>query len=618
MVNAVRALSNYSMNGPEKTPRAREKREKSSFPAQVRAGPVFPTATHCAIIDPDDKLTGAEQMIKRAFILLLCLCLAAVPAFSEGPEGDAAETRILVVETTDIHGYIMDVSAGSEDKIQYRLARIAFLINQARASGEYDDVLLLDGGDLYQGAPVSLMTGGAVIRAALDKMGYDAVGLGNHEFDWEAAEYAGDQEGTLPPYELGDYFGDPKIPVLAYDLYDAAAGEKVPFTRDYAVVGKAGKRIAVIGYIPNYRNSIMTSKIAPYRIDSALSKLDALAREVNAAERPDATVILAHCEPAGIAEAMDPALAQLVCGGHSHEVKAGTASNGVVYIQGNCNANGFATAVLVIGDDGSVRAEAPGYTDISADKTALYGTAANASGLDPEIMDISRACWDAIQGEMGEVLGYIETPVIKTWDVGANSAGNWVTGLMLRATREQGTVAAFYNVGGIRASFKIPKGATARAITVGDVYSIAPFGNRLLVYEVNGAELARQLADGLKVSNCGDQMSGLTFTYTATGDASMDRADREYTILSVTLDGGIQVDINDTETLYRVCTTDFSATVPGSVFEGKTPLVPEADAPTDNEAIIKALREIGAENGGYIPVDDGPRGVEIHEEQAAA
>ena len=109
--------------------------------------------------------------MKRALILLLCLCLLTA----------LGETRVLVIETTDIHGYIMDVSAGSADRIQYRLARIAFLINRARESGEYDGVLLLDGGDLYQGAPVSLMTGGAVIRAALDRM-IDRWIVSEHEY----------------------------------------------------------------------------------------------------------------------------------------------------------------------------------------------------------------------------------------------------------------------------------------------------------------------------------------------------------------------------------------------------------------------------------------------------
>ncbi|MCR4578020.1 MAG: 5'-nucleotidase C-terminal domain-containing protein [Clostridiales bacterium] len=539
--------------------------------------------------------------MKRALILLLCLCLLTA----------LGETRVLVVETTDIHGYIMDVSAGSYDRIQYRLARIAFLVNRARESGEYDGVLLLDGGDLYQGAPVSLMTGGAVIRAELDKMGYDAVGLGNHEFDWDAAEYAGDQEGTLPPYELGDCLGDPKIPVLAGGLYERATGQRAAFTRDYAVVEKAGKRIAVIGYIPDYRNSIMTSKIAPYYIDSSMRSLGALVRRVNETERPDATVILAHCEPIAVAEAMDPAEVQLVCGGHSHDIKTGVASNGITYIQGNCYAYGFASAVLVLGEDGSVRAEDPSYTDVYSDRSALYDTPETAPGLDPDIMDISRACWDAIQEGMSEVLGYIETPVVGSRAVGASSAGNWITSLMLRATRAQGTVAAFYNSGGIRASFKLARGEASRAVTVADVYSMLPFGNKLLVFDISGQELARQLANALKQPNHGDQVSGLTFTYSAAGDPGADRDDREYTVLTITLDDGTQVDLSGTDPVYRVCTCDFNATVPGSVFAGKAPVVPEADAPTDNEAVIKALRELAGENGGYIPVDESPRGTEV-------
>ena len=225
----------------------------------------------------------AVSLILACVLVLSLSCISAVSAESSVPEDTK---RILVIETTDIHGYIMDVSAGSEDKFQYRMARIAYLVNEARNSGKYDDVLLLDGGDLYQGTPVSYMTGGAVIRAMLDTMHYDAVGLGNHEFDWGVDEYAGDSDGTVAPYVLGDYFGDPKIPVLASNLYDAVSGERVPFTKDYAIIEKAGLRIAVIGYIPDYRGTIMTSKIAPYSIDPSLSKLDTLIREIREREKP--------------------------------------------------------------------------------------------------------------------------------------------------------------------------------------------------------------------------------------------------------------------------------------------------------------------------------------------
>ena len=215
---------------------------------------------------------------------------------------------------------------------------------------------------------------------------------------------------------------------------------------------------------------------------------------------------------------------------------------------------------------------------------------------------------------MSEVLGWIDTPVLKTKTVGANNAGNFITGLMMKITRNQGTLAAFYNNGGIRTSFLIPEGQTTREVTVNDIYSIAPFGNTLLVFDITGPELVKQLADGLKTPNYGDQMSGLSFTYSATGDETMDRADREYTILSVTLDDGTEVDLDDAKKTYRVCTTDFNATVPGSVFEEKTPVVPQADAPIDNESIVRFLREEKAAGDGYISVDTRPRSIEVPRE----
>ncbi len=556
-------------------------------------------------------------MMKKLTALLVILFLA----FSLMPAGGAeeqAEKRILVFETTDLHGYILDASSGREDRFQYRLARIAALLGDARRSDRYDDVLLLDGGDLFEGPPVSGLTGGAVIRAAMDMMGYDAICLGNHEFDWDVTEYTADQDATLAPYVLGDYMGDPQIPVLASGLYDRATGERVPFTRDYTIVEKAGKRIAVVGYIPDFSGSIMRSMIEPYRIDGSLASLDRLIREIHQQERPDALIILAHHDPLEVAEQMDPMLVDLVCGGHTHQTVCTAASNGIPCIQGGSQGNGYASAALVFSADGGLRVEEWAYVSVTEEPAKLYDTRENASLLDEEVLAVSRAGWDAIREEMSEVLGQIDTPVIKLSRVGASSAGNWLTGLFLRATKDQGTVMAFYNNGGIRTSLDLPRGQTSRKITVYDIYTILPFGNSLLVYELNGRELARHLVNGLKNPNYGDQMTGLTFTYTADGNELTDRAERNYRILSITLPDGTPVDPDDTETIYRVCVSSYSASIPGSVFENKEPVVPEAEAPADNEAAIRVLREESKKNQGFIPVDTGERGVEIRQEEAPA
>jgi 2',3'-cyclic-nucleotide 2'-phosphodiesterase (5'-nucleotidase family) len=184
---------------------------------------------------------------------------------------------------------------------------------------------------------------------------------------------------------------------------------------------------------------------------------------------------------------------------------------------------------------------------------------------------------------------------------------------MLRETSDQGVVAAFYNTGGVRANLTIPEGETQRIVTVGDVYAIAPFNNTWLIYELTGAEIAQQIVNGFIEKNYGDQMSGLTYEYLNHGTEE----EPDIEIVSITLDDGTEVDVHDEETLHRVVTSNYSATLEGSVFIGKEPLVPETEAPIDNLTIIDLLREEARDNEGYIAVDTAPRGFCLNEEAAA-
>ena len=521
------------------------------------------------------------------------------------------ETRIRVFETSDIHGYLLDTSSGDENTFQYRLAYIAQIVNNARASGEYDDVLLLDGGDIYQGMPASNLTNGAAMRAAFDAMDYDAVALGNHEFDWNVTQYCADPDGTLPAYQLGVYSGDPDIPVLASNLYYAGTDERVDFTRDYVIVEKAGLRIAVIGYIADYAMSVMADKIAPYRIESDLDSFARRVKEINEAEKPDITIVLSHCNPIPVAEALSPEDVDLVAGGHKHRGIYGFADSGVPYIQADANAQGYATATVAIGQDGTVRIEEPVYSEITQNKEALFDIPENAELLDDTVLAISCTAWAEISDEMSEVLGYIDTPIEKKGFVGERetSGGNWITGLMLRKTESEGAVAAFFNYKGIRASITIPEGQNRHNLTVGDVYSLVPFNNTWLIYELTGPEIAQQLLKGFINPDYGDQVSGLTYEYINHGTEEYP----EIEIISITLNDGTEVDLNDTKTLYRVCTSNYNATLDGSVFLDKTPVIPESEAPIDNLTVIELLREEASENDGRISVDTEPRGFRLEE-----
>ncbi len=565
-------------------------------------------------------------------------------------------TKIRVFETTDIHGYLLDTSSGDESTFQYRLAYIANTVNEARKAEEYDGVLLLNGGNNYEGTPVSNLLQGSAVKAAMDAMDYDAASIGNHEFDYGITNNC-DDDGTLSAYAIGNFTGDSDISVLAYNLYYAGTKDRVSFAKDYVVVEKGGKRVALIGYISDFSSQVMTSKISAYEIDDSLDALVAKIKEVNAAENPDVTVVVSFSGASSLAEKLSKEDVDLVTGGHNQASSgsAGISSTGVAYLESACYAQGYVYATIIVDNvTGEVSVEdlgAKALTGRGVDTSVLYDTADNTS-LDPTVLAISHEAWNAVKDDMQEELGYITVSIDKTStsDNGATYAGNWITGLMLRYASEKcGAVAAFYNNGGIRTTLKIADGETTRTITAGDIYQINPFCNSWYIYEVTGAELAQQLVNGFtNMGNYGDQMSGLTFTYTQKEVASSSgsgsaggagapagdgkgaggpaggpggpggpgggsRKTYEYTITSITLSDGTVVDVNDTETTYLVCTSSYSGTLAGGVFENKTPVYPITEAPIDNITIIELLREEAAANNGLISVDTSARGTLVTE-----
>ena len=562
-----------------------------------------------------------NKLSKRlgAMAMVLTMTESYVPAvFAEDagtqePDYPGWDT-IKVFETTDVHGYITDVSSYKEDTFEYRLAYFSKIVNDARNNDAYEDVLLLDTGDIYQGTPHSNLTYGAAMRAAYDQMDYDAVGLGNHEFDWDVKTYATDAKGTMAPYEIGSYKGDSDIPVLMSNLYYKDSGERVEFTQDYTIVDKGDYKVGIVGWADDYSADIKASQIAPYTIDDNREKLKELAEEVD--KKADIVVILAHSDPKSIAEEMDPEVVDLVAGGHTHKNVNGTADNGIDYMQGNCYAYGYSTAEIKVNPETKdVEVTTPEFKDISpkgGDHSYLYYNNGNNTQLDPEVTKISQAAWDAVKGEMYEVLGTVDQSITKDFIDETNGtssiAGNWLADMMLAATKDQNTVAAFANRGGIRANLEMAEGASSRDITVADIYTISPFGNRILTFAITGQQMGQQLERALiglnpeidstvayQASNLGDQFAGITATYKV--------VDGGIKVLSIMTDDGQMIDVNDTTKTYNVCVNEYCATLDGSVFKGMTPLVPMDEAPVDNLSTIAALREHRDTKGLNIELD---------------
>ena len=411
--------------------------------------------------------------------------------------------RLPVFETSDIHGYI---AYTSDKNYEYRLAYTAGRVNAKRFDGQGHDTkrtLLLDGGDIYQGNPVSNLLEGQSVSAVFDIMKYDAVTVGNHEFDW-TIEKTVDGDGTMPDYTYMGKRYENKIPVLVSNMYKD--GEKVRFARDYLIFEKtavnsrgetAAVKIAVIGFAMDYSSSIMYSKFtgAGYAVKVDYNEVNALAKRLEDEGLCDATVLLCHAEASEIANGLGGgSVIDLVLGGHTHQDLCGKSAGGIQYMQpgGSCTSYACAELLFELGEDGRPAfTKVAGAQTLSAPETAmLYKDGGYESGLDGEVLKVTDAYLSDIKPLLNAKIGYITVPSQKSVFIDgsgqrATTSGNWLSSITMRAVDAD---VGFINSGGIRADFTIPAGEDKRVITVADVYTMLPFDNKIYCFELTYPE----------------------------------------------------------------------------------------------------------------------------------
>ncbi|MCG8469440.1 MAG: 5'-nucleotidase C-terminal domain-containing protein [Gemmatimonadetes bacterium] len=150
---------------------------------------------------------------------------------------DAEPTRIVVLGTTDVHGYLVPYDYATDEPTDNSLAQVATIIDSVRRAEPH--VVLVDSGDLLQGASLNeyqaRVERDAVhpVVAAMNTLAYDGAAIGNHEFNYGI----GYMESALAGAEF---------PFLAANITAAGSDSLVhpPFT----IVERAGVRIGIISF----------------------------------------------------------------------------------------------------------------------------------------------------------------------------------------------------------------------------------------------------------------------------------------------------------------------------------------------------------------------------------
>jgi 5'-nucleotidase len=183
-------------------------------------------------------------MIPIAVALMLSACSAGAAKGTSSAAGAPAQTMTLsIVGTNDLHGGILQ----REDR--GGLALLGGYVANLRAARARDGgaVLLVDGGDMFQGTLESNLTEGQIVIAAYNTLGYSAAAIGNHEFDFGPAGPASQPKGLDddPRGALKARAAQASFPFLAANLIDTATGRPVafPHIQPSVIVTVAGLKV---------------------------------------------------------------------------------------------------------------------------------------------------------------------------------------------------------------------------------------------------------------------------------------------------------------------------------------------------------------------------------------
>ena len=114
-----------------------------------------------------------KKLISLLLSVLLIICLALPAAAQEEAAGNGLTADVCVLVTSDVH-------CGVDKNFTY--AGLAAARESMKDAGYH--VLLVDNGDSIQGETMGTLTSGKAVLDLMNKIGYDAVIPGNHEFDY--------------------------------------------------------------------------------------------------------------------------------------------------------------------------------------------------------------------------------------------------------------------------------------------------------------------------------------------------------------------------------------------------------------------------------------------------
>lgn len=480
------------------------------------------------------------SILVAATLVATAACHKPAPAHRPLPPAPKpGAITLTIVGTNDLHGALE------------RLPILAGYVANLRAAraADHGGVVLVDGGDLFQGTLASNLAEGADVVAAYNQMGYAASAIGNHEFDYGpvgpaviAKSIEEDPRGALKARA-----SEAKFPFLATNIFDAQAHARIQWPNMVAstLVDAGGIAVGIIGAsteatphttMPANFAGLEIAKPAQLIVEQAAALRARGAKViVVAAHIGSACKDLAHPNDSSSCDHKEELFdlignlphgtVDVIVAGHTHAAIAHRIDD-IAVIESYSSGRAFGRVDLRISPDGHVTAAkvfppqdlCPAPTpDASTERAPIpieqcrpapyEGAPVIADAAVQTIVDGAVAKADARRKEkLGPVL---RAPIQRAH--GTESAeGNWFCDLMLAAQPKADV--ALTNGGGLRAD--VPAGE----LTYGGLFEAMPFDNRFALVTLKGSQLRRLVTTNLQRNGAIFSWGGLTAKARCAGD----------------------------------------------------------------------------------------------------
>jgi 5'-nucleotidase/UDP-sugar diphosphatase len=483
-----------------------------------------------------------NRMIRFAMLTVSALAVTSGAAL--------ADYELNILHINDFHSRIesinkFDSTCSAEDEGKGECfggaARLFTAINETRAALAGKNVLLLNAGDNFQGSLFYTMYKGSVEAEMLNFMRFDAMTVGNHEFD--------DSEDALAPFLEKVHF--PVVTANVMASFNSKIKDKI---RPSIVITVGGQKIGIVGAVTNDTPEIATpGPNIMIGVDEAAIK-DEVAKIK--AEGVNKIIALTHVgyprDLEVIAKIPD---VDVVVGGHTHTLLSNTDKDAAgPYPTMVDNPGGYKVPVVQAGQ----------YSKYLGDLNLVFddnGVVKSAKG-DPILVDAKFKPDAGIATRIAELAKPIEELKGKVIGESAEAIdgdrkncrakecamGNLVAEAMLDRVKDQGVTIAIQNGGGVRASID------AGPVTMGEVLTVLPFQNSVATFQVTGADLSAALENGLSQLEDGGgrfpQVAGMKYSF----DPKKPAGNR---VISVeVMDNGKMVALDPAKT-YNVVTNNY-------------------------------------------------------------